>query len=98
MIYYEEIMKVFNETYQAKLELSPLCDKDASKRWKQRAESDRLAVAVTYSGNTPLAFSYANIFKNTAAFGTPGYLPQYAHLNIGEFTTLRLIEGLISLR
>jgi len=91
---YEDVRRVFDKTYQCKLGLGLLSSPHAEMVWRKLSSLGRLVGAVTYLGGVPVSFAYAHIYKSTASFGTPGYLPQYSFLKVGNYSILRLIEAL----
>lgn len=92
---FSDVMTVFKNTYQCKLGLSALGDARAQARWDELCRLQRLILALVYIGHRPVAFSYAQVFKTTAALMTPGYDPGLAQVNVGQYCLLQLIQALI---
>jgi len=93
-----DVMEVCRKTYQFKLGLAPLCHPLARKTWDEGCRRARLVLALVYIGGRPVAFSYAHIYKSIALFMTPGYDPAFASLHVGEYSLLKLVQGLIAER
>lgn len=92
---WSDVMEVFRSTYQYRLSLSPLKDPNARRTWDHLDRLGRLAVTLVRADGKPVAFAWAQIYKDCAALGTPGYDPAMADLFVGEYAILRLIELLI---
>jgi len=91
----EAVMRVCRLTYQYRLGLSPLCLPGAKQVWESCCRLGRLALALVWVGERPVAFAYAQLYKGIALFMTPGYDPEFARFHVGEYATVRLIALLI---
>lgn len=94
---WSDVMEIFRSTYQYRLGLSPLKDLKARRTWDHLNRVGRLAVTLLRMDGRPVAFAWAQIYKDCALLGTPGYDPRVADLFVGEFAILRLIELLINI-
>lgn len=92
----DEVMAVFQKTYQYRLGISPLCDRQALEKWKQLCRLQRLMLVLLYVDERPVAFCHAQLYKDTAALLTPGYDPDFAQVNVGQYALLQLIRALIA--
>jgi hypothetical protein len=90
-----DIMQIVRKTYQYRLGLTPFSNPSAQDIWNAMSMLGRIVLILVYINKEPVAFSCAQVFKNTAVYLTPGYDPKYTSLSIGQFSLLKLIRYLI---
>jgi hypothetical protein len=93
-VMFDQILHVFNLTYQAGLGRSPLSSPSARTEWLHLVKHHRIQGNLLFIEDRPVAFSYCQTLRNFCVLMTPGYDPAFSKWNVGQYSLLRLIEDL----